>query len=348
MKKNSNMIVFGLSSSKHLSKTLCEKLKIDEGTITTQKFADGEILVKPNHHVRGMDVLLIQSTGYPVNENFMELLIAIDALKRASAKTINVVVPYFGYSRQDRKSKPREPITFKLIANMLENAGATRILTWDIHSAQTQGFFDIPFDSIEAVWILLNAFIEKTKINNFTIVAPDYGGIKRNRDISLKLQVPLAIIDKRRPSPNEVEICNILGDVKDKNCVITDDMIDTGGTIIAGAKLLIEKGAKTVSVLATHALFNRDAIKNLEKAVKDKIIDHIFVTDTIERPSLKFVNVISVANQLKNLYEIYETGAGSMSTVMDNPTKDIIKKILCIVDNKNCSIKKHDSKKTKN
>lgn len=334
MNKERNIVVFGLSASKNLVHNLCKKLNIKEGEIEINRFADGEILVKPKHYVRGKDVILIQSTGRPVNENYMELLIAIDALKRASARTINVVVPYFGYSRQDRKSKPREPITFKLIANMIEDAGATRILTWDIHSAQTQGFFDIPFDSIEAVWILLNAFIEKTHINKFTIVAPDYGAVKRARDISLRLQVPLAIIDKRRPKPNEVEICNILGDVKNQNCVIADDMIDTGGTIVNGAKILKEKGAKTVSVLVTHALFNRDAIDKLRQAVNDHIIDYIFVTDTIEREPLDFVNVVSVVDQLEGIYKVYEAGGGSMSVVMDKPTEEIVNKIKCLVDDK--------------
>ena len=185
-------IVFGLSASKELTKKIIKILNLENAEILTQRFADGEILVSPQVSVRGHDITLVQSISNPVNENLMELLIAIDALKRSSAKSISVVIPYMGYSRQDRKTNPREPITFKLLANMLQIAGATRILTFDIHSDQTQGFFDIPFDSLRASLFLLHAFIKKSQINNFVVVSPDYGGVKRAKEISQWFNLPLA------------------------------------------------------------------------------------------------------------------------------------------------------------
>ncbi|MDE6473001.1 MAG: ribose-phosphate diphosphokinase [Ureaplasma sp.] len=330
-KEENNIKIFGLSGSKNLIKKIQEKSDFNIGEIETIKFADGEIMVKLNESVRGNDVVLIQSTNNPVNEKFMELLIAIDACKRASAKTINVIIPYFAYSRQDRKSKPREPITFKLIANMLETAGATRILTFDIHSPQTQGFFDIPFDSLEANWLLLNEFINKTKIKEFSIVAPDYGSIKRSRDISQELGMPLVIVDKRRPRPNEVEISNILGDCKNQDCVIVDDMIDTGGTMLACSKLLKDKGAKSVSVLVTHALFNNDALAKFEDAVKKGIINNIIVSDTIERQKLSFINVTSIDDFLIQIIKIFSGSANSMSEVIMSYKSNIKNKLHQII-----------------
>lgn len=329
--------VFGLSGSKQLIEKLKESKLVKISEIKTMIFADGEIITTPQEFVRGCNVVLIQSTSNPVNDRFMELLIAIDAMKRASAKSINVIIPYMGYSRQDRKTNPREPITFKLIANMLQTAGASRVLTWDIHSLTTQGFFDIPFDSIEACWLLLDAFTSTTNIKDFAVVAPDYGSIKRSRDISVELQKPLIIIDKRRPEPNMVEISNILGDCEGKNCVIIDDMIDTGGTIIASSKLLKEKGAKTVSVLATHALFNKDAIANLKKAHDEGIITHIFVTDSVEREPIDFINVVSISDVLIKASKIFNSGNSSMSSLIKESREVLMSKIKCAVD-ENCLI----------
>ena len=326
-----NIKIFGLSGSKNLIEKIKEKSNFHVGDIETIRFADGEIMVKLNESVRGNDVVLVQSTNNPVNEKFMELLIAIDACKRASAKTINVIIPYFAYSRQDRKSKPREPITFKLIANMLQTAGATRVLTWDIHSPQTQGFFDIPFDSLEANWLLLNEFINKTKIREFSIVAPDYGSIKRSRDISQELGLPLVIVDKRRPRPNEVEISNILGNCKDQDCVIIDDMIDTGGTMLACSKLLKDKGAKSVSILVTHALFNNNAISKFDDAIKKGIINNIIVTDTIEREKLDFIIVTSIDDFLIQIVNIFSGNANSMSEVIMTYKNNIKEKLHSII-----------------
>lgn len=325
-------IVFGLSASKNLTQKIVDVLKVPNAEIVTQKFADGEMIVVPQLSVRGLDTILVQSISNPVNENLMELLIAIDSLKRSSAKSINVVIPYMGYSRQDRKSNPREPITFKLIANMLQVAGATRILTFDIHSDQTQGFFDIPFDSLKASLFLLNDFINKTKIDNFVVVSPDYGGVKRSKGVSQLLNLPLAIIDKRRPAPNKVEVCNILGEVQDKHCVLIDDMIDTGGTMIAAAGLLKERGAKSVSILATHALFNGNAIDGFKTAVEKGIINNIFVTDTIERElDIPNLHIVSVAAPIARVIELFDLGYGSLSCVIKDDNGDlksnIIKKI---------------------
>lgn len=321
-------IVFGLSASKNLARKITKILNLEEAEIETQKFADGELLVAPKVSVRGLDVTLIQSVSNPVNDNLMELLIAIDALKRSSAKSISVVIPYMGYSRQDRKTNPREPITFKLVANMLQAAGATRILTFDIHSDQTQGFFDIPFDSLRASLFLLNAFIEKTKIDNFVVVSPDYGGIKRAKEISQWFKLPLAIIDKRRPAPNKVEVNNVLGNVKDKHCVLFDDMIDTGGTMLAASKLLKKKGAKTVSILATHALFNGAAKNNFIDAINLGVINNVFVTDTIEQNlDIPNVSIVSVAIPISRVIELLNIGYGSMSFVIKDNSGDLKLKI---------------------
>lgn len=327
-------IVFGLSASKELTKKIIKILNLENAEILTQRFADGEILVSPQVSVRGHDITLVQSISNPVNENLMELLIAIDALKRSSAKSISVVIPYMGYSRQDRKTNPREPITFKLLANMLQIAGATRILTFDIHSDQTQGFFDIPFDSLRASLFLLHAFIKKSKINSFVVVSPDYGGVKRAKEISQWFNLPLAIIDKRRPAPNQVEVSNILGNVKDQHCVLFDDMIDTGGTMIAASRLLKSKGAKTVSILATHALFNGNAKENFINAFNEKIIDYVFVTDTIEQNlTIPNINVVSVATPIARVIELLNIGYGSMSFVIKDDSGDLKSEIRKLIKN---------------
>lgn len=336
---NNTNIIFGLNASKKLAEKVAELLGSKVGEISIQHFADGEILVTPQETVRGCNVTLIQSISNPVNENLMELLIAIDALKRSSAASINVVVPYMGYARQDRKSKPREPITFKLVANMLQIAGATRILTFDIHSDQTQGFFDIPFDSLRASLFLLNDFIKVTKITDFVVVSPDYGGVKRSKEISQMLNMPLAIIDKRRPAPNQVEVTNILGDVKGKHCVIFDDMIDTGGTVIASSKLLKAQGAKSVSILVTHGLFNGNATDKFNEAIENGDISNIFITDTIEQErNIKNLNVVSVAKPISRTIELFNIGHGSLSYIIKDGSSDlktkIQKKLSCKVPKK--------------
>lgn len=323
-----NTIIFALSASKKLAEKVVNELGIELSPISVQRFADGEILVTPEITVRGQDVAIIQSISDPINENLMELLIAIDALKRSSANSINVIIPYMGYARQDRKTKPHEPITFKLVANMLTIAGATRVLTFDIHSDQTQGFFDIPFDSIKASLFLLDYFINKTKIGNFVVVSPDYGGVKRARDISLTFDLPLAIVDKRRPAPNQVEVTQVLGDINGKHCVMFDDMIDTGGTVIAASKLLKEQGAKSVSILVTHGLFNKNAADNFNDAISKGYINNILVTDTIEKDvKINGLDVVTVAKPIAKVIELFKKGTGSLSYIIKDGHSDLSTKI---------------------
>lgn len=316
-----NALIFGLSNSKQLAELVAKKTNIKNADYTSFGFADGEIFFRSNEVVRGKNVYLIQSTSKPVNNALMELFIAIDSVKRASAHSITVIIPYYGYARQDRKSKGREPITSRLIADMLETAGAERVLTLDIHSPQQQGFFSVPFDSLTASWSLLEEFFEKykNKLNHddITIVSPDYGGVKRAREIAERLKVELAIIDKRRPRPNEVEIENILGNVKGKHCIIPDDMIDTGGTMISVARLIKSQGAKSVDILATHGLFNGKALENFEQAFKDNVIDHLFTTNTIDNTSLlpAKINVVDISDLIANAINIFESGTGSISKI---------------------------------
>lgn len=278
---SNNWVVFGLSNSKEYAKQISKLTNIAHGDILTTKFADGEILVKPQVPVRGKNVILIQSTSKPVNDNLMELLIAIDALKRASAQAIIVLIPYFGYSRQDRKTQGREPITCKLVADFIVYAGATKVILIDIHSKQTQGFFNVPVDTLVASPILISQYQKNNKKNNFCIVAPDYGAVKKVKDISNNLKVEFAIVDKRRPKPNEVEVTNILGDVKDKDCIVIDDMIDTGGTVLASAQLLKKYGAKKIIIMATHGLFSNNAIEKFYKAIDDGFIHEIYISNSI-------------------------------------------------------------------
>lgn len=316
-----NCIIFGLSNGYLYAKEVAEKTNIQLGTIKTSKFADGEILVKSNSTVRGMHVFLFQSTCNPVNDNLMELLIAIDSLKRASAKTITVIIPYFGYARQDRKAKGREPITCKLVANFLEGAGATKVILIDIHSEQTQGFFDIPVDTLAASCVLFNEFRKNNPsvIKNLTVVAPDYGAVKNVRKITETLNLNLAIMDKRRPQPNVVEISNVLGDVMGRDCLLLDDMIDTGGTILQNIELLKERGCKKIFVMATHGVFSNGALEKFKLALDKGLIDQLYVADTIEantkieHPNIKVVSLSNFYAEIldaqinhKSVSKIYE------------------------------------------
>ncbi|WP_031489095.1 ribose-phosphate diphosphokinase [Ureaplasma canigenitalium] len=334
-----SIVVFGLSASKELANKVAIELGSPLSEIKIEKFADGEIIVTPLVPVRGKKVVIIQSTAKPVNDNLMELLIAIDAIKRASAKSIAVVIPYYGYARQDRKAKPREPISSRLVAKMLEAAGANAVLTWDIHSLQTQGFFDISFDSLEGAWMLMDNYIDLNHYpNDLTIVSPDYGCVKRAREISLVLKSNLAIVDKRRSGKNEVEINNILGDVEGQNCILVDDMIDTGGTILGAAKIVKEKGAKTVSILATHGLFNKNAIENFSNAINSGVIDKVYVTDTIERKeTYPWLHIVSIAPVIAECIKIYEKEIGTMSQVYEKYSKTTLMNKLksCDIKNKN-------------
>ncbi len=279
--------LFAGSACPKLAKKIADCLGLQLGQIEVGKFSDGECSVHVSETVRGSDVYVIQSTSYPVNDNLMELLVMIDALKRASAGRITAVIPYFGYARQDRKARPRDPITARLVADVITVAGADRLLTMDLHANQIQGFFNIPVDHLIGIPILGNAikkqqFFKDAMANDeLIVVSPDVGSVARARRMGEKLGAPLAIVDKRRPKANVMEVMNIVGDVKGKVCLIVDDMIDTAGTITQGAKALVEVGgAKKVYACCTHGVLSGPAIQRLE----DSPIEKLFMLNTIERP----------------------------------------------------------------
>ena len=264
------------NSNPYLAKSIADCLEVPLASTLVSTFSDGEISVNINETVRGRDVFVIQSTNEPVNNNLMELLIMIDALKRASAGRITAVIPYYGYARQDRKAKARDPITAKLVANLITAAGADRILTMDFHAAQIQGYFDIPVDHLLGVPILAEYFKEK-KLEDLVVVSPDLGSVTRARNFANFLDAPIAIIDKRRPMANVSEVMNIIGDIKGKNVILVDDLIDTAGTIVNGAKALKEFGAKDVYACCTHPVLSGPAIQRIE----DSVIKELVVLDTI-------------------------------------------------------------------
>lgn len=281
--------IFSGTANKKLTIDICEKLNIPLGQLKISHFSDGEISVAYDENIRGTDCFLIQPTCNPVNKNLMELLIMIDAARRASAKRITSVIPYYGYARQDRKHRPRVAITAKLVANLLEAAGADRVLTIDLHAGQIQGFFDIPLDNLYAGQTIMEV-IKNYNIPDLTVVSPDFGGIKRARAASQFLNVPLALIDKRRPKENVSEVMNIIGEVKDRNILMIDDMIDTAGTLCKGAAALKEAGAKDIYGAATHGVLSGDAIKNINESCFKKV----FITDSILVTEFKFINKIEV------------------------------------------------------
>ena len=264
--------VFAGNSNAALAEEIASKMGKPLGKSEVSTFSDGEISVKVDETVRGRDVYIIQSTCEPVNNNLMELLILIDAMKRASAGRINAVIPYYGYARQDRKARARDPITAKLVANLISAAGADRVVTMDLHAAQIQGYFDIPVDHLLGLPVLAKYF-KKKKLSDLIIVSPDHGSVTRTRNMAQKLDVPIAIIDKRRQKANESEIMNVIGDIAGKNCILVDDMIDTAGTITNAANKLSEMGAKDVYACATHGVLSGDAIKNIkESAIKEMVL----------------------------------------------------------------------------
>jgi ribose-phosphate pyrophosphokinase len=315
--KTKEILVMGLSGAKKLTDSICKYLNVKPVPTTISHFADGEIMVRPDCSVRYRHVTIVQSLSQPVNENLMELLIAIDALKRASASTINVVISYYAYARQDRKTLGREPITSKLVAMLLEKAGATRVAIIDVHSEQTQGFFDIPVDTLRAAFITVREAIKKTKLNNLVIVSPYYGGVKRARQIATRLDLPLAILDKRRPKPNQAEVTNVLGDVRNKNCLISDDMIDTAGTIVAACKILKQHGAQSIVVTATHGILSDPASERLTSAIKSHVISDIYLTNSIESVATRKIpnlHVCDLGKYLSEIIKVYYT-SGSVSKI---------------------------------
>ena len=289
--------IFAGNSNRDLAEEICRHLNIPLGEANVSRFPDGEIKVKIEESVRGEDVFIIQSTCPPTNEYLMELLIMIDALRRASAGRITAVIPYYGYARQETKTQPREPITAKLVANLLVSAGANRMLTMDLHAGQIQGFFDIPVDQLEAVSILSNYFKEKD-LDKVVVVSPDVGGTARAREFAGCLKKPIAIIDKYRSSFDDVEIMHIVGRVKGKTAIIVDDIIDTAASVIRGSQALLNAGAEEVYICATHPVFAGPAKERIEKSFHDGQFKEVVVTNTIpvnKEKSLSGIKVLSVA-----------------------------------------------------
>lgn len=291
--KDQSLKVLSLNSNRSLAEEIANHIGTTLGKSTVSTFSDGEIQINLEESIRGCDVYVVQSTSAPVNQHIMELLIMIDALKRASARSINIVMPYYGYARQDRKARPREPITAKLVANLLETAGADRAVTLDLHAPQIQGFFDMPIDHLQGVPILSDYFKEKN-LEDIVIVSPDHGGVTRARRMADRLQAPLGIIDKRRPRPNVAEIMNIIGDVEGKTAILIDDIIDTAGTITLAADALIERGAKEVYACCTHPVLSGPAVERLQNSA----IKELIITNTIplsEEKKIDKITQLSVA-----------------------------------------------------
>jgi ribose-phosphate pyrophosphokinase len=266
------------NSNKVLSKNIAKYLKTKLVNSSIRKFADGEIYVEINENIRGNSIFIVQSISSPANDNLMELLLCIDALKRSSAKSITAVIPYFGYARQDRKVVPRTSISAKLVSNLITKAGADRVVTVDLHAGQIQGFFDIPVDNLFSTPIFARHVRKKIKSKKIVCVAPDVGGTERARALGKLLNVGLAIVDKRRPKPGQSQVMNVIGDVKDKTCIIVDDIIDSGGTIVNAAKALKQRGAKEVYVYITHGVLSGEAVKK----IKNSVIRNLVITDTID------------------------------------------------------------------
>ncbi len=290
--------VFAGNSNPTLADAVCAYLKIHRGQAEVRRFSDGEVLVEIKENVRGGDVFVIQSTCTPVNDNLIELLLMLDAFRRASAKRITAVVPYYGYARQDRKVAPRVPISAKLVADLITTAGASRVLTVDLHAGQIQGFFNVPVDNLFATPVLLRYVRERLPADDICVVSPDAGGVERARAFAKHLDAGLAIIDKRRARPNEVAEMHIVGDVRNRVAILVDDMVDTGGTLAAAASALRENGATTVLACCTHPVLSGNAVQRIE----DSALEELIVTDTIPlRPEAvrsKKLKVLSVAHLL--------------------------------------------------
>ncbi|MCQ4725483.1 ribose-phosphate diphosphokinase [Anaerotignum faecicola] len=286
----SNIKIFSCNANTDLAEAIAKNLGLSLGQSEVTKFSDGEISVKINETIRGADVFIIQSTSQPVNDNLMELLIMIDAMKRSSAGRITAVMPYYGYARQDRKARARDPISAKLVANLITTAGADRVLTMDLHCAQIQGFFDIPVDHLLGFPILTNFYREKygDVLDDFVAVSPDLGSVGRTRNFATRLDIPIAIIDKRRPKANVSEIMNIIGSVEGKRVILIDDMIDTAGTITNAANALKERGAVEVDACCTHAVLSGPAIERIENSA----ISELVVLNTISLPPEKKIGKI--------------------------------------------------------
>lgn len=305
--------LFALNSNTELAKEIAEYIGIELSSCEVKRFADGEVQINIDETVRGHHVFVVQSTNKPVNENYMELFIMIDALKRASAKSINVIMPYYGYSRQDRKAAARQPISAKLMADLLQTAGANRVLCMDLHADQIQGFFDIPIDNFRALPILAEYFDEKG-LEDVVVVSPDHGGTTRARRLAEALNAPIAIIDKRRPRPNVAQVMNLIGEVSGKHAIIIDDMVDTAGTLVAAVNVLKEKGAKEVYCCCTHPILSDPALERINNSALTE-----FVT----------TNTIVLSEEIKNNNKFVQLtiakifGQGILNIIDDKAVSDL-------------------------
>jgi len=296
--KNRHAIkVFSGNAHPALAREICEQLNVPLGQAYVGRFPDGEVRLQILENVRGADVFVIQPTCRPVNDNLMELLILMDAFRRASAERITAVIPYYGYARQDRKDRPRVPISSKVVADLLTSAGADRVLALDLHAGQIQGYFNIPVDHLYATPVTVNYF-RKLKLKNLVIVSPDPGGVERARSFAKKMKAPLAIIDKRREDAHVVEMFNVIGDVVGKTCLIVDDMIDTGGTLVRGAQALLDKGAEKVFACCTHGVFAGDAINKINASRLEQVVTTNSIPLTPEGEKCSRIKILSVAKLL--------------------------------------------------
>ena len=299
------IVIFSLTSSIALTQEICDYLKLEKGKCSVRHFSDGEILVEPEETVRGRSVYIIQSTCYPVSERIMEVLIAIDSCRRASAGEINVIMPYYGYARQDRKARPRQPITSRLVANLLETAGANRVVTVDLHASQIQGFFNIPIDDLTCINMLGQYFRSKQlDPEKIVVVSPDHGGTTRARKLADCLNAPLAIIDKRRPKPNVAEAMNVIGDVAGRTAIIVDDICDTAGSLVAGINILKKYGAEKIFCAITHSILSGEALDRINNAP----IEEFVTTNTIplsseKREACPKITILSVGYMLAKTIE---------------------------------------------
>jgi ribose-phosphate pyrophosphokinase len=306
--------IFTLNSNPALAKEIADYVGIELSKCEISRFADGEVQIDIPETVRGHSVFVVQSTNKPVNENYMELLIMIDALKRASARSINVIMPYYGYSRQDRKAAARQPISAKLVADLLQAAGANRVICMDLHADQIQGFFNIPIDNFVALPILADYFVQQ-EIKDIVVVSPDHGGATRARRLANVFDAPIAIVDKRRPKPNVAEVMNIIGDVGGKNAIIIDDMIDTAGTITLAATALKKFGAKEVYACCTHPILSDPAIERLANSD----IKEVITTNTIALDETKKIS------KIKQLSVAKLFGQGILNIIDDRPVSDLFR-----------------------
>lgn len=305
--------LFSLSSNRPLAEEIANYVGVPLSECNVQRFADGEVSINIEETVRGHQVFVIQSTNKPVNDNYIELLIMIDALKRASAQSINVIMPYYGYSRQDRKAASRQPISAKLMADLLQAAGASRVLCVDLHADQIQGFFDIPIDNFRALPILAKYFVDK-KLEDVVVISPDHGGTTRARRLADALEAPLAIIDKRRPRPNVAQVMNVIGEVEGMNAVIIDDMVDTAGTLVAAVEMLKIKGAKDIYCCCTHPILSDPAIERISNSeLKELVTTNTIQLEEYKKNCPKMVQ-LSVASII---------GQGILNIVDDKPLSDL-------------------------